>query len=80
MHYTDIENIETEDGTIVNWRMRRGKAQIKCPYCFKFFDMPQGFVFDANGYARDSVYHFCDDDQDQERGYMCTPHLVGYNV
>ena len=82
MHYTDIENITTEDDTIINWRKRRGKVQLRCPYCDKFFDIPKDITIDANGCFSTSLYHFCDDIFEGEvnnDSWSLLAHLVGWN-
>lgn len=83
MHYTDIENFQYEDEAVINWRSRRGRAQIKCPMCSKFFDLPSDITIDKDGYCSTSVYHFCDDlfeGEENTEGYTVLAHLVGWGV
>jgi hypothetical protein len=91
MHYTDIENIVVDKGdedyeeTIVNWRVRRRKVQLRCPKCDLFFDLPKAITIDENGYASGSFYHFCSEQvidgvpDENDEGWTVMPHLVGYN-
>ena len=79
MNYTDIINWSEEDNTIVNWRRRRGKTQLLCPRCDRFFDIPEDIKIDDNGYASAVVYHFCEDlfdDEENNEGWVVLPHLV----
>jgi len=76
--HTYIENIETEDGIIINWRKRHNKVQLKCPRCDNFFDVPRDVKFDDYGNANDYIYHFCDDDLNEE-GWVVLPTLVGWS-
>lgn len=80
--YTDIENITTEDDTIINWRKRRGHTQLKCPKCDDWFSLPKDIEIDANGYCSAQVYHFCkeygDEPEENNNGWTVLAHLVGW--
>jgi hypothetical protein len=88
MHYTDIENQVVDKGTeyeetIINWRTRRRRVQLKCPRCFHFFDLPKDITIDDNGYCSTSVYHFCEDQyegDENNEGYTVLAHLVGWGL
>jgi len=88
MNYTDIENFVFDKGTddeetVINWRVRRRKPQIRCPKCFKFFDLPKDTTIDKEGYLSASIYHFCDDQfqgDDNQQGWAVLAHLVDWGV
>lgn len=75
----DIENITFDKGTeyeetILYWKKRLGRVQLRCPKCDEFFKVPKDIKFDENGYSSGTIYHFCEDDN----GWVVTPHIVGY--
>lgn len=86
MNYTDIENTTIDKGTeyeetIINWRTRRGKVQLRCPLCDRFFAIPKDITIDASGYFSASLYHFCEDIFDGEEnndGWTVLAHLIGW--
>ena len=88
MHYQDIENYTLNRGTedeetVINWRIRRHKVQLRCPKCDRFFDLPKDIPIDENGYCFDTVYHFCEDiyeGEENNAGYTVLAHLVGWGV
>jgi hypothetical protein len=87
MNYTRIENFtynvgDDDEETIINWRVKHHRVQLRCPKCDQFFDIPKDCKIDHDGYASSSVYHFCNDfydDEENNEGWVCLPQLVGYN-
>jgi len=86
MHYTDIENFTENDEAIINWRVRHGGAQLKCPKCFRWFKLPKDIKIDDNGYCSDSFYHFCQEREvegelyEDGEGWTVLAHLVGWEL
>lgn len=91
MQYTDLENEVIDQGTedeetIIRWRVRRRKVQIKCPRCDNFFDVPKDIKIDDNGYLSSSIYHYCEEQsidgipEENEEGWAVLAHLVDWGV
>lgn len=88
MNWTELENITSDVGTeyeetIINWRRRRSKVQVRCPRCDEFFDLPKDMIIDKKGYCNTNVYHFCNDqfiDDDNSDGWVALLHLVGWEA
>lgn len=63
---TWIENYPSKGGEEGrdNWQVSNGKIELRCPKCDEWFQIPTGLTVDKNGNLSDTIYHFCQDDDD----------------